>query len=92
VIEITVGALLGIVSGLFGAVILFRTVKLLGPGEEPARGTALVFVGFLFKWPFIIGLGYVAWQRSATALYAFTTAVIVVYFALVWRALRGGLF
>ncbi|MEO7453232.1 MAG: hypothetical protein ABIV13_00535 [Fimbriimonadales bacterium] len=91
-IDILLGALLGLVSGAFGAFVLYKIVKLLGPAENTAQGTALTIAGFLLKWPLIFGLGYLSYTRSLMALFAFAIAVGVVYSATVWRALRVGFF
>ena len=91
-IDILLGAALGLAAGAVGTYVLYRIVKLLGPGEKSPQETAFTFLGFLFKWPIIIGLGYIAYTRSMQALYAFAICVGVVYFAMVWRGARGRLF
>ena len=90
--DILLGGLLGLVSGVFGAFVLYRIVKLLGPEENTTQETVLTIAGFLFKWPLIFGLGYLAYTRSMEALYAFAICVFVVYSAMVWRAIRVRLF
>jgi hypothetical protein len=92
VINIIIGAALGLAAGAFGAFILFKVVKLLGPGDKTPTETAFTFLGFLLKWPLIFGLGYLAYTLSMEAVYAFAIGVFVVYSSTVWRALRGRLF
>ena len=92
ILGIIAGLLLGLAAGAFGAFVLFKIVKLLGPGDKTPNETALTFAGFLLKWPLIFGLGYLAYTLSMEALYAFAIGVFVVYSATVWRALRGRLF
>jgi hypothetical protein len=92
VISILAGAALGLISGAFGAYVLFKVVKLLGPGDKSPNETAFTFLGFLLKWPVIFGLGYLSYKLSMEALYAFAIGVFVVYSATVWRALRVRLF
>ena len=91
-IDILIGAALGLVSGAVGTYVLYRIVKLLGPGEKSSADTAFTFLGFILKWPIIFGLGYLSYTRSIEALYAFAICVGVVYFAMVWRGARGRLF
>ena len=91
-IDILIGCVLGVASGLFGAYVLFKVVKLLGPGEKTPLETGSTFAGFLLKWPLMFGLGYLAYTLSLDALYAFAICVFVVYSAMVWRALRVRLF
>ena len=91
-IDIVIGTALGLVCGAVGTYVLYRIVKLLGPGEKSASETVLTFLGFLLKWPVIFGLGYLTYTRSLNALYAFAICVGVVYFAMVWRASRVRLF
>ena len=91
-IDILLGASLGLISGVIGAFVLYKIVKLLGPEENSTQETVLTIAGFLLKWPLIFGLGYLAYTRSMEALYAFAICVFVVYSAMVWRALRVRLF
>ena len=83
---------MGAVSGIVGGYILIRTIRLLGPGENSTQSTMFVILAFILKWPVIFALGYVSQLLTMQALYAFAGGFSVVYFAMVWRALRGGLF
>src|SRR5688572_11653431 len=49
VIDILLGASLGLISGVIGAFVLYKIVKLLGPEENSTQETALTIAGFLFK-------------------------------------------
>lgn len=90
-LEILGGVILGLGAGLFGVWTLYQVVRLLR-GADTKAGNLFTIMSFLAKFPLIGGLGYVAWRLGEPALISFTAAIVVVYFALVWRATRTDLY
>lgn len=89
--EIAGGALLGLIAGLFGAWTLYQVVRLLR-GADTKAGNLFTIMSFLAKFPLIGVLGYMAWRLGEAPLIAFAAMIVVVYFALVWRASRADLY
>ncbi|KXK10089.1 MAG: ATP synthase subunit I [Fimbriimonadaceae bacterium] len=88
-----VGLLLGLLSGAFGAYVLYRTVELVRFSDLPPNRRILATVAaFFVKFPLIGIAGFAAYSLSMEALTAFTIAVAMVYSSLVWRATRSDLY
>lgn len=88
-----VGLLLGLLSGAFGAFVLYRTVELVRLTDLPPNRRILATVAaFFVKFPLIGLAGFAAYSLSVEALTAFTIAVAMVYSSLVWRATRSDLY
>jgi hypothetical protein len=87
------GMTLGLASGTFGAVVLWGTVKLMKDASSFSKiGITLILLGFFLKFPILGGAGYLSYLQGWGALACFVFGVVVVYSALVWRALRSDLF
>jgi hypothetical protein len=86
------GMLLGIVCGIYGVFTLYWTVALLKGSSSVPGGTAFVLFAFFLKFP-LIGLGgYLAYRLGMVSIEAFLVGIVMVYFALVWRAARSDLY
>ena len=87
------GMVLGLSTGFFGAYALYAVVGLLKDAQgRSSTGVALTLIAFFAKFP-VIGLGaYLSYRFGTTSLACFVAAVLVVYFCLVWRATRHGLY
>ena len=87
-----VGMLLGIACGIYGVFTLYWTVALLKGSASTRSGTGFVLFAFVLKFP-LIGLGgYLAYRQGPHAVEAFIIGLVMVYFALVWRAARSDLY
>ena len=88
-----VGMLLGLSTGAFGAYSLYAVILLLKDAAGRSRtGVALTLIAFFAKFP-VIGLGaYISYRLGVPSLGCFVAGVLVVYFGLVWRAARHGLY
>jgi hypothetical protein len=88
-----IGMALGLFAGAFGAAVLWGTVKIMRDATSLGKtGIFLTLIGFLLKFPLLGFAGWLAYKQSAGALGCFLAGVLVVYSALVWRALRSDLF
>jgi len=91
ILEVVMGVVLGFAAGVFGFWSLYRVIGLL-KGADAKSGTAVTYVAFLAKFPVIGLLGWLCFRQSVESLVAFTSAIVMVYFALVWRAYRSDLY
>lgn len=87
------GMAIGLSTGAFGAYTLYATILLLKDATGNNRlGTVLTLMAFFLKFP-VLGLGgYLSYRLGTISLACFVAGVLVVYFALVWRAARYGLY
>ncbi len=87
-----IGMFLGIATGAYGAYTLYWTVALLKGSASTRSGTAFILLAFVVKFP-LIGLGgYLAYREGPRSIEAFIIGLVMVYFALVWRAARSDLY
>ena len=86
------GMLIGILCGIYGVYTLYWTVALLKGSSSVPGGTAFVLMAFFLKFP-LIGLGgYIAYRLGMVSIESFIVGLVLVYFALVWRAARSDLY
>jgi hypothetical protein len=81
-----VAAGLGTTLGIFGAQVLRGVVKMMHSDTITKNEQLFTVLGFLFKFPLIIGGLYLCMCINKAAVGVFTCAIIVVYSVLVWRA------
>lgn len=87
------GCLLGLVCGAFGAFGLYAIVRLMQGLPADSRLSRAVLVGATYaKLPVIAAGLYGALRLGRDGLAGFTLMIVVVYFVLVLRAARGGLY
>ncbi|RYG29367.1 hypothetical protein EON81_26840 [bacterium] len=86
------GAGLGIIAGISGALALYLVVRQLGPTSPKGYGGALTMVVMLGKLPIIGGLAYISSRQGREGLGFYTGGLVLVYFITVGRAALGGLF
>lgn len=91
IVGVVIGVVLGFIAGVFGFWSLYRVIRLL-KGADTKSGTMLTYVSFLAKFPVIGLLAWLCYLQSMESLVAFTSAIVMVYFALVWRAYRSDLY
>jgi hypothetical protein len=86
-----IGLILGLLAGAYGAFMLYRGIGLLASMRK-RDGILLTLVGLGLKFPIIGILGYVSFRQGPSGLAGFVASFVVVYFALVWRAMRSDLY
>jgi ABC-type dipeptide/oligopeptide/nickel transport system permease subunit len=92
-IDAVAGMFLGLLAGAFGAYVLYAVVKLMKDASHMSKfGIFMLIMAFLIKFPLIGMTAYLSYRRGIDALWAFVVAVVVVYFAMVWRASRADLY
>jgi hypothetical protein len=85
------GMTLGLVSGGFGAFVLWQLIQLVGKamtvGGNTRTGTVVTVLAFFAKLPLYIFAGMLATRLGHGAFSCFLTGVVLVYFGLIAWAL-----